>query len=158
MAAFLLICVVGNSQSNESIDKWRHGIRIDQAYRFADNGEWSQLGISYSGVKRLKPSYGVLITSGYLRWKDSDMTSVNANLGAFIRMIDWGSADLLAYGTAGAALVVGNDYGSIFGIVESGIQFLPKQKSVSAALSWKQTLAFHPDHFSYVNASVGYIF
>ena len=158
IVAFLLICVVGNSQSNGSTDKWSHGIRIDKAYRFANNGEWSQLGISYTGVKRIDSSYGFLVTSGYLRWKDSDMTSVNANLGAYYRLVVLGAADLVAFGSGGAVAVVGNDYGSIFAIVESGIQFLPMQKSISAALSWKQSLAFHPDHFSYLNASVGYMF
>jgi len=122
-------------------------------------GEWSRPGANYTAWFRITPSFGVLSRSGFIIFKGEDLRAFYTIIGVHFRALSLSKGDVLVLGTAGTSATIGNDFGAFFGMLGAGLQYMPhKTKSVNFAVGWYQNTAFHPAHWSYLNASIGYTF
>lgn len=159
IVAFLLLSFDVDAQESKETKKWMHSIQLDEGYRISEGGEWSRPGVNYTAWYRISPSFGIVSRTGFLIFEEADLRVFYTTIGVHVRALSLSKGDLLLVGTAGTSATVGNDFGAFFGMLGAGLQYLPfKSKSVNFALGWYQNTAFHPDHWSYINASIGYSF
>lgn len=159
----LVFCLFFTVQSYSQFDpdkRFTHELILTGSYKFSTE-EFGVPGISYELGCRLNDLVAIEMQTGYRNWKDEDNRVFPLQFGPALYLIDNGKWKTLAQFAAGTAVIIGNDYGSFFGHFEIGLKILktnPNNSGLLFGLSFSQGMAFHPDHFSYINAKAGYRF
>ncbi|NNF20326.1 MAG: hypothetical protein HKN67_00150 [Saprospiraceae bacterium] len=159
----LAVCLLFSSQLFSQAEQGRklsHEILLTGSYKFSTE-EFGVPGIAYELGYRINDLVAIEMQTGYRNWSDERNRVFPVQFGPSFYIIDNGKWETLAQFSAGPALIVGNDYASIFGHFELGLKFVkinPNNSGLLFGLSFSQGMAFHPDNFSYINIKAGYRF
>jgi hypothetical protein len=159
-----LMPVIGNSQANQMDKSKSFSIHVIKGYhiyelRFINDHEISNFGVETQLTFHKGAQWGIQLKANWLKWTDSRETYFPLLLGPEFSMPLSGKLEMVMYGNAGPTVLIGNDYGSVFGSAETGVQFSSSnKKGVLLGLAWSQNLIFHPSHFSFLKGLVGWRF
>ncbi len=150
------------AQSSDSMNrsrKWLSSINVIDAYRFQDRTEFSRLGFEYQLNHTGSSKIGFQLSFSYFYFNRMDFTSIPLMIGAHYHLNDSDKYAFRVLFKVGPSAGIGNDYASIFIATETGLQISTlNHKGLIANISWANTLAFHPSHFAFIKAGIGYVF
>ena len=126
-----------------------------------NGSKFAILGLGISAEKIYKSGVGIQSKLSYRHWNDLDRTMVPLYVGPSYTMVSDKKSKLLLITGLGPAGIIGNDYASVFFAYEVGLE---RQMNIGragqfiAGLAFSQGMAFHPDHFEFLDFTVGWQF
>lgn len=157
--SLLSMHALGQDVDQGSKKKTEKSLHIVGGYIFQDRTETSKVGIEGQLAFPLNSNFGIQLKGGMLKWPRMDLLTFPLLLGPEYSIDVFNNSRITFYAQAGPSLSVGNDYAGIFGSVETGIQTkVNRDRGIVIHFAWGQNLAFHPSHFSFVKAGVGWRF
>jgi hypothetical protein len=126
-------------------------IRDDVADADALGGE---VGLAY----RVGAGVGVELRASYRRWESDPETVIPLHLGVRYDLRLHSRIAVIPFIGFGPALVVGNDWGSVFADFDAGMKAvaaLGSKLGLALGASYARGMAFHPNEFGYVNVFGG---
>ena len=140
-------------------DRKFHAFSITESYKYSDRTEWTKGGVKYQIWHNFNDDWGLQLSLEYVNFTDELVSSFPAMLGLHYNVFKGEKGILAVHGNAGVSGTVGSDFGGFFAIAETGIQYHnTSMKGLIFHLSWSQDALFHPSHFSYLKAGIGYAF
>lgn len=122
---------------------------------------FSQIGGQYQLNYQFHKKIGLQLGINGHRWSTMDLLAIATDFGPFIQLTQTDNHQIVFYTHAGPELLVGNDYAGVFAKAGFGVQVSPsatKNKGLDFGIGWGKSMAFHPNHFSWIKLFVGYRF
>lgn len=168
---FVLLCLpklalaqLSNSNATHHKDDigWSWGIyTLKSAHlesTFRANDRWSGFGFGLDVGYQFKSRLGIASRLSYRNWDVFDTTHIPWTIGPSYRFLSSSNFSFSIYGGFGPTLIWGNDYGSLFATSEIGLRLertILQNKKIFLGTSFGQGMSFHPDHFEYLDVSLG---
>ncbi len=131
-------------------------IHLESTFQSSDR--WSGFGMGLDLTYQFKSGFGVATRLSYRNWDIFDKSNIPLTIGPIYRFPSTSKLVVSIYGGLGPALIWGNDYASIFANSEIGVRLernVFNNKKLFLGTSFAQGMSFHPDHFEYLEVSIG---
>ena len=160
----LALAQLSNSNATEYKDDigWSWGFyTLESAHlesTFKASDRWSGLGLGLDIGYQFKSRLGIAGRLSYRNWDDFDKTHIPLTIGPSYHFPSSTKLSFSIYGGLGPTLIWGNDYGSVFATSEVGLRLertILQNKKIFLGTSFGQGMSFHPDHFEYLDVSLG---
>ena len=128
--------------------------------RFNSN-KFTAVGFETKIHRVFENGLGIEAKFSYRSWSDSQRRLVPLLVGPSYTILSAEKINLLIRSGIGPELIIGNDYASIFLGYEIGPEFrykIGQGSSVFFGIAFAQAMAAHPDHFEYLDLTVGWQF
>ncbi len=160
-ALSLLVVLFFYSQAISQIDyppAWSAYILQSIQYDETDIEQKSAIGIGVETQLWRRQKLGAFMSLDYRQWDEYDIRILPLHVGPSYRVPLSSHSLLIASIGAGPQALVGNDFGAVFASavarVELDIQ-LGEAFSMMIGAAYTEAMAFHPDHFRYLDLFVG---
>lgn len=156
--------IIAQSGSDQNLKSRSWSLQVIKGYEiygreFDGRHASSNFGIEGQVTFHRSKKWGIQLKSSWMKWPDSRETYFPVLIGPELVFPMRANLDLAIYANGGPTVLIGNDFGSVFGCAESGIQIgVGDKKGLLIGLAWSQNLTFHPGHFSYIKGAVGWRF
>ena len=125
---------------------------------FKASDRWSGFGLGLDVGYQFKSRLGIANRLSYRNWDIFDTTHIPWTIGPSYHFPSSSNLSFSIYGGFGPALIWGNDYASVFATSEIGLRLertIFQNKKIFLGASFGQGMSFHPDHFEYLDISLG---
>lgn len=123
-----------------------------------NNSRWSGFGLGIDIGHQFRSGLGLGARLNYRNWDNFDKTLIPLSFGPTYRFPSNSKMTFFLFGGIGPAAVIGNDYASVFASLDLGMRLewdIGNHKKFFIGSDFGQGMSFHPDHFEYVDLSIG---